>query len=167
MNENDPKCIALGWCCIPLATESYSAWGMEAMDSDNLKCYACWGGVGGGGVLCYLLAVWQAQPQFVEVECDSNPIGPDGSLLLQVYLTVIERVMATKVVNGETKHIASLHNSVILALGNKSFWNGNVLYSLHNVTYFQNLPMSGKIWLHQDVTIIHQYIHICYIGLCP
>ena len=148
------------------------------------------GGGGGGGVLCYLLAVWQAQPQFVEVECDSNPIGPDGSLLLQVYLTVIERVMATKVVNGETKHIASLHNSVILALGNKSFWNGHVLYSLHNVTYFQNLPMSGKIWLHQDVTIIHipantngtvhdftEHFRVvctsgllrqtCYIGLCP
>ncbi|KAL5517914.1 hypothetical protein EMCRGX_G003557 [Ephydatia muelleri] len=31
--ENDPKCNALGWCCVPLVTESYGAWGKEAMDS--------------------------------------------------------------------------------------------------------------------------------------
>eukprot|EP00731_Ephydatia_muelleri_P021859 Em0014g450a len=31
--ENDPKCNALGWCCAPLVTESYGAWGKEAMDS--------------------------------------------------------------------------------------------------------------------------------------
>ena len=30
--ENDPKCNALGWC-VPLVTESYGAWGKEAMDS--------------------------------------------------------------------------------------------------------------------------------------
>eukprot|EP00731_Ephydatia_muelleri_P011645 Em0006g539a len=27
--ENDPKCNALGWCCVPLVTESYDAWGKE------------------------------------------------------------------------------------------------------------------------------------------
>ena len=32
-NENDPKCNALGWYCVPLVTESYGAWGKEAMDS--------------------------------------------------------------------------------------------------------------------------------------
>ena len=31
--ENDPKCNALGWCCVPLVTEPYGAWGKEAMDS--------------------------------------------------------------------------------------------------------------------------------------
>eukprot|EP00731_Ephydatia_muelleri_P009839 Em0005g425a len=31
--ENDPKCNAFGWCCVPLVTESYGAWGKEAMDS--------------------------------------------------------------------------------------------------------------------------------------
>ena len=31
--ENDPKCNALGWCCVPLVAESYGAWGKEAMDS--------------------------------------------------------------------------------------------------------------------------------------
>ena len=31
--ENDPKCNALGWCCIPLVAESYGAWGKEFMDS--------------------------------------------------------------------------------------------------------------------------------------
>ena len=31
--ENDPKCNALGWCCIPLVAESYGAWGKEAIDS--------------------------------------------------------------------------------------------------------------------------------------
>ena len=31
--ENDPKCNALGWYCVPLVTESYGAWGKEAMDS--------------------------------------------------------------------------------------------------------------------------------------
>ena len=32
--ENDPKCNALGWCCIPLVAESYdSAWGKEAIYS--------------------------------------------------------------------------------------------------------------------------------------
>ena len=29
--ENDPKCNALGWCCIPLVAESYGAWGKEAI----------------------------------------------------------------------------------------------------------------------------------------
>ena len=29
----DPKCNALGWCCVLLVAESYGAWGMEAMDS--------------------------------------------------------------------------------------------------------------------------------------
>ncbi|KAL5499533.1 hypothetical protein EMCRGX_G010968 [Ephydatia muelleri] len=29
--ENDPKCVALGWQCIPLAVESYGAWGPEAL----------------------------------------------------------------------------------------------------------------------------------------
>ena len=33
INENDPKCNALGWYCVPLVTESYGAWGKEAMDS--------------------------------------------------------------------------------------------------------------------------------------
>ena len=28
--ENDPKCVELGWRCIPLAVESYGAWGPEA-----------------------------------------------------------------------------------------------------------------------------------------
>eukprot|EP00731_Ephydatia_muelleri_P005623 Em0002g1799a len=28
--ENDPKCAELGWRCIPLAVESYGAWGPEA-----------------------------------------------------------------------------------------------------------------------------------------
>ena len=28
--ENDPKCVALAWRCIPLAVESYGAWGPEA-----------------------------------------------------------------------------------------------------------------------------------------
>ena len=31
--ENDPKCNALGWSCIPLVAESYGAWGKEAIDS--------------------------------------------------------------------------------------------------------------------------------------
>ena len=31
--ENDPKCNALGWCCVPLVTESYGAWGKEATGS--------------------------------------------------------------------------------------------------------------------------------------
>ena len=31
--ENDPKCSALGWCCIHLVAESYGAWGKEAIDS--------------------------------------------------------------------------------------------------------------------------------------
>ena len=34
--ENDPKCNALGWYCIPLVAESYGAWGKEAID--HLKC---------------------------------------------------------------------------------------------------------------------------------
>ena len=29
--ENDPKCAELGWQCIPLAVESYGAWGPEAL----------------------------------------------------------------------------------------------------------------------------------------
>ncbi|KAL5457740.1 hypothetical protein EMCRGX_G035030 [Ephydatia muelleri] len=29
--ENDPKCVELGWRCIPLAVESYGAWGPEAL----------------------------------------------------------------------------------------------------------------------------------------
>ena len=29
--ENDPKCVELGWRCIPLAVESYEAWGAEAL----------------------------------------------------------------------------------------------------------------------------------------
>ena len=28
--ENDPKCVELGWRCIPLAVENYGAWGPEA-----------------------------------------------------------------------------------------------------------------------------------------
>ena len=28
--KNDPKCAELGWRCIPLAVESYGAWGPEA-----------------------------------------------------------------------------------------------------------------------------------------
>ena len=28
--ENDPKCVELGWRCIPSAVESYGAWGPEA-----------------------------------------------------------------------------------------------------------------------------------------
>ena len=31
--ESDPKRNVLGWCCVPLVTESYGAWGKEAMDS--------------------------------------------------------------------------------------------------------------------------------------
>ena len=31
--ENDPKCNALGWCCIPLVAESYGAWEKEAINS--------------------------------------------------------------------------------------------------------------------------------------
>ena len=30
MHENNPKCVELGWRCIPLAVESYGAWGPEA-----------------------------------------------------------------------------------------------------------------------------------------
>ena len=30
---NDPKCNALGWCCIPLVAESYGAWEKEAINS--------------------------------------------------------------------------------------------------------------------------------------
>ena len=30
--ENDLKCNALGWCCIPLVAESYGAWGKEAIN---------------------------------------------------------------------------------------------------------------------------------------
>ena len=30
--ENDPKCNALGWCCIHLVEELYGAWGKEAID---------------------------------------------------------------------------------------------------------------------------------------
>ena len=29
--ENDPKCVELGWRCIPLAVESYGAWGPEVL----------------------------------------------------------------------------------------------------------------------------------------
>ena len=29
--ENDPKCVELGWRCIPLAMESYGAWGPKAL----------------------------------------------------------------------------------------------------------------------------------------
>ena len=29
--ENDPKSVELGWQCIPLAMESYGAWGPEAL----------------------------------------------------------------------------------------------------------------------------------------
>ena len=38
-NENDPKCNALGWYCVPLVTESYGAWGKEAMDSFKMSCH--------------------------------------------------------------------------------------------------------------------------------
>ena len=31
--ENDPKCNALWWCCIPLVAESYGAWEKEAINS--------------------------------------------------------------------------------------------------------------------------------------
>ena len=30
-SENDPKCVELGWRCIPLAVESYGLWGPEAL----------------------------------------------------------------------------------------------------------------------------------------
>ena len=29
-NANDPKCVQLGWECIPIVVESYGAWGTEA-----------------------------------------------------------------------------------------------------------------------------------------
>lgn len=29
------ECNALGWCCIPLVTESYGAWEKEAMEQQN------------------------------------------------------------------------------------------------------------------------------------
>ena len=49
--ENDPKCNALGWCSVPLVTESYAAWGKEAMDSFKMLAspVAAEGGGGGGG----------------------------------------------------------------------------------------------------------------------
>ena len=31
--ENDPKCAALGWLCVPLAVDSYGCWGDEAHQS--------------------------------------------------------------------------------------------------------------------------------------
>ena len=32
-NANDPKCVELGWICIPLAVEAYRKWGKEAQDT--------------------------------------------------------------------------------------------------------------------------------------
>ena len=32
-NSNDAKCGELGWACIPLVVETYSAWGKEAVKS--------------------------------------------------------------------------------------------------------------------------------------
>ena len=31
--ENDAKCTELGWMCVPLAAESYGAWGVEACNA--------------------------------------------------------------------------------------------------------------------------------------
>ena len=39
-NENDPKCAELGWRCVPLAVESYGAWGPEAL---AVESYGAWG----------------------------------------------------------------------------------------------------------------------------
>ena len=30
---NDPKCVKLGWICVPLVTESYGNWGKEAQET--------------------------------------------------------------------------------------------------------------------------------------
>ena len=30
---NDPKCLELGWTCVPLAVESYGDWGVEAQET--------------------------------------------------------------------------------------------------------------------------------------
>ena len=30
---NDPKCVELGWTCVPLAVETYGDWGREAQET--------------------------------------------------------------------------------------------------------------------------------------
>ena len=32
-DANDPKCVELGWICIPLAVEAYGNWGKEAQET--------------------------------------------------------------------------------------------------------------------------------------
>ena len=32
-DENDDKCVALGWLCVPLAVDSYGQWCVEAHDA--------------------------------------------------------------------------------------------------------------------------------------
>ena len=34
--ENDPKCVELGWRCIPLAVESYGAWDPDASKASQV-----------------------------------------------------------------------------------------------------------------------------------
>ena len=40
--ENDAKCTELGWMCVPLAVECYSAWGVEACNAFSVlaRCEA-------------------------------------------------------------------------------------------------------------------------------
>ena len=35
----DAKCAELGWVCVPVVSETYGAWGTEAIDFSHMPCY--------------------------------------------------------------------------------------------------------------------------------